>query len=69
MDAAEVLPDDPLRAWDWLAELIRQERGIPWLARQTGTHYKAVYRYKWGVQTPPLDWLKAAATVLKVSPE
>ena len=56
--------DVDLRGWDWHRELQRQERGIPWLARKTDTHYKAIYRYKWGHAVPPIEWLRAAALAL-----
>lgn len=56
--------DGELRAWDWHAELMRQERTVPWLARQTKAHYRAIYRYADGTLVAPLDWLRAAAQVL-----
>lgn len=65
MQTAEDLPTEAeLREWDWQAELKRQERSALWLARQTNTHYKAVDRYKWGYQQPPLAWLQKVARVL-----
>ncbi len=69
MDTAEVLPDEPLRAWDWRAELQRQQRSIPWLARQTDRADQTVYRYSWGREKPTIEWLRKAAEILKVSPE
>lgn len=53
-----------LRAWDWLAELHRQERSIPWLARQTDRHQHTVYQIAWGKQRASLEWLRSAARVL-----
>ena len=56
--------DVDLASWDWLAELRRQERRIPWLARQTGVAQNTVYRYASGRNQTPISWLREAATVL-----
>jgi hypothetical protein len=64
MTSSEVLPDDPLRAWDWRADLRRQERGIPWLARQTNRSQTTVYRYAYGTLPTPIGWLQDVARVL-----
>lgn len=64
MEQAEVQQDAELRAWDWRRELIRQERSIPWLARQTHRQQNTVYRYAWGTLRPSIDWLRAAAQAL-----
>jgi hypothetical protein len=53
-----------LRAWDWRAELTRQERGIPWLARHTDRSQNTVYKYAWGLLKPSVEWLESAARVL-----
>ena len=61
----EVLPtDDELRAWDWLADLRADDRHLMWLSRKTETHYMAVYRYSWGHQEPPIEWLRKVAHLL-----
>lgn len=59
------LTDDELRAWDWKAALKAEERGIPWLARRTGRAQHTVYRYSWGTLPTPIEWLRAAAAVLR----
>jgi hypothetical protein len=60
-------PDEAtLRSWDWRAELRRQERSVPWLARQTKRAENTVYRYSWGHLPAPVDWLREAARVLGV---
>lgn len=56
--------DADLRAWDWRAELKRQSRSVPWLARQTGRADQTVYQYSRGVTRPSIDWLRSAAAVL-----
>lgn len=56
--------DDELRAWDWRAELERQERSMVWLARHTGRSYSAVTKFAWGKLTPSVEWLRRAAQVL-----
>ena len=67
MTTEEVLPDEArLRAWDWHAELMRQERTVPWLARQTGGHYRTIYRYADGTQKAPIAWLREVARVLRM---
>lgn len=63
MDTEE-LPEAMLREWDWRAELRRQERTVPWLARQTNRGQNTVYRYSWGSLKPSLAWLRDAARVL-----
>lgn len=63
-ESAQGGADDALRGWDWMAELGRQERTIPWLARKTGRAQTTVYRYKYGSLTPPVTWLRAARTAL-----
>ena len=65
MQTAEDQPLD-LEAWDWMAELARQERDRMWLARRTHTHYRKVYRYASGELTPPASWLMVVASVLGV---
>lgn len=60
------LTEAELRAWDWRAELARQERGMTWLARHTDRAAVTVYRYSDGTLTPPLEWLRAAASLLGV---
>ena len=64
MKLPEVLPDDPLRSWDWRADLRREERGIPWLARQTGKSQTTVYRYAYGTLMAPIAWLHQVARLL-----
>lgn len=66
MTTAEDLQDDEaeLRAWDWRADLKTQERGIPWLARQTNRQQNTVYKYAWGQLRPSIEWLRDAAAVL-----
>lgn len=59
--------EDELRAWDWLAELKRQERSIPWLARHTQRSQHSVYQYANGRQPTPLVWLEQAAIVLGIT--
>lgn len=61
------LPISDLEAWDWMAELERQERDRMWLARKTGAGYRSVYRWAAGQATPPRSWLIAAASVLGVT--
>jgi hypothetical protein len=56
------LPAD--QAWDWRAELRRQDRSLLWLARQTSAHRNTVYRYAWGKRAPSGDWLARAAAAL-----
>lgn len=53
-----------LRAWDWRAELERQDRGMTWLARRTDRSVSAVYRYAYGTLTPPESWLRDVARIL-----
>lgn len=53
-----------LRAWDWHAELERQERDIMWLARKMGVGHRSIYRYRDGLRTPTIEWLRAAWQVL-----
>lgn len=62
---------DELRAWDWRAELERQERaagrrgsGMTRLARVTDRSVSAVYRYALGTLTPPEAWLRQVARLL-----
>ena len=62
----KLLTEDQLRAWDWRAELERQERKATWLARHTGRAAVTVYRYSDGSLTPPESWLRDAARVLGV---
>jgi hypothetical protein len=56
-----------LRAWDWRAELKRQDRSIPWLARQTDRADQTVYQYSSGATRPSLAWLRDVARVLASS--
>lgn len=60
------MTEEQLRAWDWRAELDRQERKATWLARHTNRAAVTVYRYSDGSLTPPLDWLRDAARLLGV---
>lgn len=55
-----------LAAWDWRAELKRQERSYSWLARRTDRSESAVNKYASGRMVAPPEWLKAAAIVLGV---
>lgn len=64
MNLPEVLPEDDLRTWDWRAALRAEERGIPWLARQTGKSQTTVYSYAYGTRKTPIAWLRAVAVVL-----
>lgn len=65
MTTSEVLPgDDELRAWAWRDELNRQERDVPWLARQTGKAQTTVYAYAYGTRSTPIAWLRDVAKVL-----
>lgn len=57
---------DELRAWDWRAELDRQERQMTWLARHTNRSVGALYRYSGGSLTPPESWLRDVARLLGV---
>lgn len=61
------MTDDELRAWDWPAELRRQDRTVIWLARRTGTAYRTAYRYRAGDQPPTIEFLRSAAAILGVS--
>lgn len=54
-----------LREWDWLADLEREERSIPWLARKTGKSQRSVYSYKYKQARPTLEWLRDAYVVLR----
>lgn len=60
--------DEELRAWDWRAELERQERSIPWLARHTQRSESAVRQYASGVLSAPVKWLRMAAVTLNWRP-
>jgi ribosome-binding protein aMBF1 (putative translation factor) len=62
----EPMPLAELRAWDWRAELDRQDRGMTWLARKTERSVSAVYRYSDGSLTPPESWLRDVARLLGV---
>ena len=64
MNTAELETLDALREWDWEADLKREERTIPWLARKTGKSQRSVYSYRYGQARPPLEWLAAAFRVL-----
>jgi hypothetical protein len=57
------VPTD-LAGWDWLAELRRQDRSIPWLARRTDRSQQMVYHYAHGKRPVPAKWLEMAAIVL-----
>jgi hypothetical protein len=66
MTDTQVTQDEAeLRAWDWRAALRADDRTIPWLARQTDRAQRTVYGYAYGTATPPLEWLQAAARVLR----
>lgn len=56
--------DQELLAWDWRADLRREERGIPWLARRTSRTESTVYKYAYGTRPTPIEWLREAAQVL-----
>lgn len=56
--------DAALRAWDWRAALVEADRSPAWLARKTGAHYRAVYRYWHGQLEPTPAFLRSAAAVL-----
>lgn len=56
--------DLELRAWDWRAELRRQERTITWLGRHTNRAARTVYAYAYGERDAPLEWLRAAYALL-----
>jgi hypothetical protein len=60
----EVFHDEELLAWDWRATLAADERGIPWLARQTRRSQSTVYAYAYGYRRTPVEWLREAARVL-----
>jgi hypothetical protein len=64
MTQPEVLPTEDLRAWDWRADLKRDERGIPWLARQTHKSQTTVYSYAYGTRATPIAWLEEVARLL-----
>jgi len=71
MDTTEVqgvpgtIDDEPeLRAWDWRAELKRQERSMSWLARHTQRSESAVNKYASGANPTPVAWLRHAAIAL-----
>lgn len=65
MNPPEVFTDDDLRTWDWRADLKADERGIPWLARQTGKAQSTVYKYAYGLRPIPIEWLRIVARVLR----
>ena len=65
MQDTKPITDDELRAWDWRADLKAEERGIPWLARQTGKAQSTVYAYAYGDRPTPLAWLQEVARVLR----
>lgn len=54
-----------LREWDWFADLVLEERTIPWLARKTGKSQRSVYSYKYGEARPSTEWLRDAYRVLR----
>lgn len=56
--------DAELLAWDWRATLRANDRSPAWLARKTGQHYRAVYRYWHGQLEAPIAFLRSAARVL-----
>ncbi len=66
MDLPEVrqMTDAELRAWDWMADLVEQERTQAWLARKTDRSQAAVNRFARGSLAPSLAWLRSAARVL-----
>ena len=75
MDVAEVHqhpmdaePSPTLVAWDWRAELKRQERSYSGLARRTARSESAVNKYANGRLVPPVAWLESARIVLGVTP-
>jgi hypothetical protein len=58
------LTEEELRQWDWRSELRRQERSVPWLARQTNRADQTVYQYASGSTRPSLAWLAKVAEIL-----
>lgn len=65
VSSTESVPtNEQLGAWDWRAELVRQERDVMWLARKTGAHYRAAYHWANGERATPPGWLLAAWNVL-----
>jgi hypothetical protein len=56
--------DDSLRAWDWVAELKREDRSVSWLARKTNRPESTVHAYKQGRYPAPIEWLREAAQVM-----
>lgn len=64
MDMTDIERLDALRNWDWQADLAREERTIPWLARKTGKSQRSLYAYRYGEARPTLEWLADAYRVL-----
>lgn len=56
--------DEQLRAWDWKADLKREERSMSWLARHTQRSESAVNKYASGAIPTPIVWLRMAAAAL-----
>ncbi len=69
MDLTQVpsIDEAELRAWDWQAELGRQERSLAWLARRTQRSQSALYKFAKGQLTPSVGWLRQAAIALNVT--
>jgi len=57
---------ESLEAWDWHAELQRQERSQSWLGRKTGKSPSAVNAFRLGRLKPSRSWLEDAAAALGV---
>ena len=57
-----------LRAWDWKAELERQERSQAWLGRHTDRATTTIWQYASGRGRPSVGWLRSAARVLGGTP-
>lgn len=53
-----------LLAWDWRAELKRQERSLEWLARRSQRSVSSVNNYSTGRMVAPVAWLRLVADVL-----
>lgn len=63
-ESASDRADAALRSWDWRKTMKAQERTVPWLARHTTRSQSTVYKYSYGILTPPVEWLRNAARAL-----
>lgn len=59
-----IAPSRDLSAWDWKADLKREERSLEWLARRTQRSLHTVNAYSQGRLNPPAAWLSMADVVL-----